>query len=81
MRRRLIVKEVTWLALARNCGWYPLALAASRLISRMLFGVSPADPAPIACSIVILLDVAVLAGYVPARRASRFDPMTALRSE
>ena len=77
----LIVREVTWLALAGIAAGVPLALAAARLISGMLFGVSPAEPAPIACSIVILLGVAVLAGYLPARRASRIDPMKALRSE
>jgi len=77
----LIVGEVTWLALAGIAAGVPLALAASRLISGMLFGVSPADPATIAFSAVILLGIAILAGYLPARRASRIDPMTALRSE
>jgi predicted permease len=77
----IIVGEVTWLALAGIAAGVPLALAASRLISGMLFGVSPTDPATIAFSAVILLGIAILAGYLPALRASRIDPMTALRSE
>jgi putative ABC transport system permease protein len=77
----LIIREVTWLALAGIAAGVPLALAASRLIAGMLFGLSPTDAAPIAFSTVILLGVAILAGYLPARRASRIDPMTALRSE
>jgi ABC-type antimicrobial peptide transport system permease subunit len=77
----LIIREVTWLALAGIAAGVPLALAASRLIAGMLFGLSPTDAAPIAFSAAILLGVAILAGYLPARRASRIDPMTALRSE
>ncbi len=77
----LIIREVFWLAVAGIAAGVPLALAASRLIAGMLFGLSPGDPAPIAFSSVILLGVAILAGYLPARRASRIDPMTALRSE
>ncbi|PYT28627.1 MAG: hypothetical protein DMG57_14150 [Acidobacteria bacterium] len=77
----LIVGEVTWIALAGIAAGVPLALAASRVISGMLFGVSPTNPATIAFSAVILLGIAILAGYLPARRASRIDPMTALRSE
>jgi putative ABC transport system permease protein len=77
----LIVREVTWLALAGIAAGIPLALAASRLIAGMLYGLSPGDPVPIAFSTVIMLGVAILAGYLPARRASRIDPMTALRSE
>jgi len=77
----LIIREVAWLALAGIAAGVPLALAASRLIAGMLFGLSPADPAPMAFSAAILLGVAIMAGYLPARRASRIDPMTALRSE
>jgi predicted permease len=77
----LIIREVAWLALAGTAAGVPLALAASRLIAGMLYGLSPGDPALIAFSAVILLGVAIIAGYLPARRASRIDPMTALRSE
>jgi predicted permease len=77
----LIIREVAWLALAGIAAGVALALAGSRLIAGMLFGLSPADPAPMAFSAAILLGVAIVAGYLPARRASRIEPITALRSE
>lgn len=57
------------------------SLAAARLMASMLFGVTPLDPATFAATIFVLALVAFLAGYLPARRASRVDPMTALRAE
>jgi ABC-type antimicrobial peptide transport system permease subunit len=61
-----------------------LGLAASRALSRglgsLLFGVTAGDPATFAGIALVLTAVAALAGYIPARRASRIDPMTALRS-
>jgi predicted permease len=57
------------------------ALAASRLIAGMLFGVSPTHPASYAAVVLILGLTSLLAGYVPARRATKVDPMVALRSE
>jgi predicted permease len=78
---RLILREVSWLVLAGLAVGIPVALAASRLISGLLFGISATDPVTIASSAAILLTVALFAGYLPARRASRIDPMTALRSE
>ena len=77
----LILREVTWLVLAGIGAGVAAALAASRLVSGMLFGLSANDPATIAVSASILFGVAILAGWVPARRASSIDPMTALRSE
>jgi len=72
---------VTWLVLGGIGVGVPAALAASRLVSGMLFGLSANDPASIAISTSILFSVAILAGWAPARRASSVDPMTALRSE
>ncbi|MGH7575360.1 MAG: ABC transporter permease [Longimicrobiales bacterium] len=57
------------------------ALATTRLLRSMLFGVSPVDPATIAGMVVILVAVATLSGIVPARRATRADALEALRSE
>lgn len=54
--------------------------AAARLMSSLLFGTSPWDAASYAGVVVLLLGVATLSGYLPARRASRVDPMDALRS-
>lgn len=57
------------------------ALAAARLIASLLFNVSPVDPVTYAAMLGTLCAVSLIAGYIPARRASRVDPMTALRSE
>ncbi len=59
----------------------PCALAAGRLIANQLFGLTPADPATIAIAIAIIFGATLLAGYLPARRAARVDPMVALRCE
>ena len=59
----------------------PSALAASRLVGHMLFDVSPNDPATLVGVGLLLAAVACIAGYIPARRAMRVDPMVALRHE
>jgi predicted permease len=56
------------------------SLMVARAIQSLLFGTTAGDPVPFVAMIVLLLGVALLAGYVPARRASRIDPMVALRS-
>jgi ABC-type antimicrobial peptide transport system permease subunit len=56
------------------------SFAASRLIASLLYGVQPTDPLTFLSMVTILLSVAGFAGYLPARRASRTDPMVALRS-
>ena len=59
----------------------PGALIASRLLTSQLFGVSPFDPLTLICSALLLSSVAIVAAFVPARRASRIEPMRALRAE
>ncbi|MGH9330462.1 MAG: FtsX-like permease family protein, partial [Vicinamibacterales bacterium] len=58
-----------------------LALAAGRAADAMLFGLQPSDPLTLAAAAVLLAIVAAAAGYLPARRAARSDPMQALRCE
>jgi len=77
----MLLRETLWLMAGGIGIGLPLALAACRLVSSMLFGLKPADPLTIATAILILVAVAALAGYLPARRASRVDPMVALRYE
>jgi ABC-type antimicrobial peptide transport system permease subunit len=59
----------------------PLSLAASGLIRSYLFGVEPGDSITIAAACAVVLTAAVLAAYLPARRAPRVDPIAALRME
>jgi len=59
----------------------PIGLAAVRLISTKLFGVRAADPVAITVAVLTMILVAAVAGLLPARRASRVDPMVALRHE
>jgi ABC-type antimicrobial peptide transport system permease subunit len=56
-------------------------LAAARLISNVLYGLKATDPVTIGASSLALIAVAALAGYLPARRAAKVDPMVALRCE
>jgi len=79
--RRLVLKDGLGLAARGLALGLPLALASSRLLRGMLFGVRPADPATLAVVSAALLAAAALACPVPARRATRVDPTVALRHE
>jgi ABC-type antimicrobial peptide transport system permease subunit len=57
------------------------SLALSQLLASSLFGVQPTDPATLAVVSAVVLVVALLASYVPARRAADVDPVSALRTE
>jgi ABC-type antimicrobial peptide transport system permease subunit len=57
------------------------SFALTRLIATMLFGVAPTDPLTFSAVSVILLGIGVLASWLPARRATRIDPIGALRSD
>ena len=77
----LILRDALLLAGLGTAAGLPLALAAGQLVESFLFGLSPADPLTLAGAAVVMLAVALFAGYLPARRASKIDPMVALRCE
>lgn len=79
--RRLVVKDGTVVAVIGVVIGIALALPSTRLMAALLYGVDPMDIAVFATVAVTLTAVALVASYIPARRATRVDPMVALRPE
>jgi putative ABC transport system permease protein len=77
----LVLREALVVTLIGSAAGLAAAVAAATLLRSLLYGLSPHDPATLAVSVSVLLVVAMLAAAVPAWRASRTDPMTALRYE
>ena len=78
---RMILKQVAVVTVVGLAMGIPAAFAVKRFIRSLLFGVEPADPASLAFACAAILAAALLAAYIPARRAMRVDPMQALRYE
>jgi putative ABC transport system permease protein len=78
---RMILGEGAAMALIGLAVGGAAAIPLSRLLSGLLFGIEPADPPTIAIAAVLLVGVALAAAWVPARRATAVDPMTALRGD
>jgi ABC-type antimicrobial peptide transport system permease subunit len=76
-----ILREAVLLAVLGLAAGVPAALALSRFIKSQLFGVQPNDPLTLIGTSALLIGVAMLSAWLPARRAARIDPMTALRCE
>jgi ABC-type antimicrobial peptide transport system permease subunit len=77
----MVLRETLVLILIGLAIGIPVALGAGRLIASQLFGLSAADPLTLLAATLVLIGVAILAGLMPARKASRVDPLTALRYE
>jgi len=78
---KMVLSETVLLAVAGVAVGAPLAIWMAGFVKTLLYQVEPADPFVIGAAAAVLIGVAALAGYLPARRASRVDPMVALRYE
>ena len=77
----LVMKEAPLLAAIGFLIGLPAAVGLGRFLETQLFGLKPADPVTLSIATTTLIVVAFLAGYIPADRATRIDPMIALRYE
>jgi putative ABC transport system permease protein len=77
----MVVREGVLLALIGVGAGLWASLVVARLIRELLYGIGATDPATFIAVPVLLIAVALLASYVPARRATRVDPLVALRYE
>ncbi len=77
----MVLRDVLILAVVGLAISLPVAFGASKIVESLLFEVKPGDPRALAAAAGILLCAAFVAGYLPARRASRIDPMVAVRHE
>jgi predicted permease len=79
--RGMVLRESGWLAVAGVAIGTSVALGLGRLVESLLYGVKAADPLSVLGAALLLLAVALSSGWIPARRASRLEPMDALRHE
>jgi predicted permease len=79
--RSMILRESTWLTMAGIVAGVAGALGCTRLVRSMLYGVAPNDAVTLSAGVALLLGVALVATWIPARRAASVQPMDALRHE
>ncbi len=77
----MILREIAVLVAIGSAAGLAAAFGLARYVESLMFGLQPHDPLTMACAIVLLLAVGLVAGYLPARRAARIDPIVALRAE
>jgi predicted permease len=77
----LILREALWLVAIGVAVGLPMIFFSTRMAATLLFGLTPTDPASLIFAALLMLAVAIVAGYVPSRRATRVDPIVALRCE
>jgi predicted permease len=77
----MVLRDVFVLAAVGLAIGVPTALSMSKFIESLLFGMKPNDPLALTAAVATLVSAAIVAGYLPARNASRIDPMVALRHE
>ena len=77
----MVLREVLVLVASGQVIGMAAALAMSRFVAAFLYGMKPNDPLTLTLGAMTLLTAALLAGYLPARYASRIDPMAALRHD
>jgi ABC-type antimicrobial peptide transport system permease subunit len=77
----LVMREVLGLVAIGIAAGLPAAFGLASLVRTQLYGIGPNDPLSIALASLVLAIVAVLAGYIPARRAATYDPVQVLRAE
>jgi len=79
--RAMVLREAGWLAAAGVVVGLGVAIVLMRLVQSMLYGLKPGDPLSLTASTMFLLTIALVAGWIPAARASRVEPMEALRHD
>jgi putative ABC transport system permease protein len=77
----LILREAVWLVLIGVAVGLPIIMAVTRTVATLLYGLNANDPTSLGLGAIVMVAVALGAGYIPARRATRLDPMVALRYE
>ena len=78
---RLVMRDVVVVLAAGLAAGLIISLASVKVLQKMLYGMEARDPVTIVIAVCLLSAMALLAGYLPARRATRVDPMVALRYE
>lgn len=79
--RWMVLRETLWLVIGGVLIGVPTALALTRFVASLLYGLKPTDPITVTVAVVAIIFSAILAGFLPARTASRVDPLVSLKYE